>query len=315
MIRFVYVGDFGADWATEEIVARALERAGHEVVRISGPHSAVNAAASAVWHQTANLPAPAVLLFSKARLANAPFGTLANVSAIRRLVDMARRNDAAVVCWVWDLLAPEFDRKRFQWALEVSKLCDLFLTTDGYTAPSLSNAHVLRQGFPGDASAIGRGRVHPNHRADVAHVGSLYGPRRGWYDEVKRAFPASFRLHSNVRGDALFDACRSARLVASPTWPAYPAYWSNRLYVVTGYGGCLATPTVEGMEDEGWLPGVNYLPYETTADLHRHLARGDAALRAVADAGQRLTVARYTYDARVKTMLELLEVKRCPSPV
>jgi hypothetical protein len=129
---------------------------------------------------------------------------------------------------------------------------------------------------------------------------------------MKRAYPA-FHTVDNLRGDALHDLMRSVRVIAGPPWPLHAKYWSNRLYVVAGYGGCLATPEVEGMAEEGWVAGTHYLKAERVGDYEAILAMPDDELRAVADAGQALCVNRYTYDHRVAEMVKHLEALRCPA--
>ncbi len=161
-----------------------------------------------------------------------------------------------------------------------------------------------------------RGKSIPQYFCDVAFLGTVYGDRRQWYRELRtvmqrgvsiRSSSNSLRLYKNLRGDALFSVCRSAKLVVGPPWPYYAGYWSNRIYVVAGYGGCYAGPFVEGMTEEGWKWGHNFLHCPSPEAVKSALAeRSVDDLRAIADAGQKLVFERHTYDHRIAKMLEVL---------
>jgi hypothetical protein len=308
-MRFVYVGGFARDWDTESLIADALVRAGHVVHRVdmlSTGYSDVRRTVRRLLNE-----APGVFLFGKCRFrSERSDGNLIDVSV--RLINDARAFDAPVACWVFDLMAPEFDRGRFAWTHEVAAACDVFFMTDGYTARRVPNAVVLRQGFPGPTNELRRGMARRQFRCNVAFIGSAYGPRKRWLSDLHAAC-GQVKNYESVRGDLLFDVCRSARIVIGPFWPTFSSYWSNRIYVVTGYGGCFATPTIEGMAAEGWEPFVNYLPCASLADLQAHRELPDVELRRIADAGQAHTFANFTYDARVKTLCEHLARLRCPT--
>lgn len=320
-MRFVFVGDFGVSWSTERFVADALARAEHDVKRIGG-HRAEHygetyyAVKLALADNARRFPSERqVLLFSKLSLAGRAFGTPEGAACVEDFAELTRGFGGLVACWCWDLLAPGFHGGRARWASRVAKACDAFFTTDGYTAPHLANSVVLRQGFPGPADELRRGTARTHLRCLLAHFGGNYGLRKRWCDNLRAAWPRHFRVWNNQHGDVLFDICRSASIVLGPPWPAYQGYFSNRLYHITGYGGCFACPTVDGMAEEGWVPGVNYLPLtdDYVRELRAYLQRPREELRGVADAGQAHTFANFTYDYRVKTLVEHLEKIACQS--
>jgi hypothetical protein len=307
-MRILYLGNFDQPWTTENYVARAFERAGHTVVR---------------WHEATAKPLDVrdqaavhgpfdLLLFAKARFGG---DWDADPSHCLQFITDARPHCRKIVCWVWDLLNPGFRHSRYAWSAPVSRAVDLFCTTDGSTLPHLDNARLLRQAAPDD---VRPGQVLDCYRADLLYLGDPYGHRRDFLVSLIQQYARRlFVVPDGFRGDVLADLIGSTRVVIGPHWPSYPGYWSNRLYTVAAHAGCLVTPQVEGMEEEGWIPWVHYLPVDIhdasdRAVLHQitcladaYTAQPEQARRIGLDA-QRLVRQYHTYDRRIATLLEWL---------
>jgi hypothetical protein len=87
-----------------------------------------------------------------------------------------------------------------------------------------------------------------------------------------------------------------------------PGFWGNRVYVVLGHGGFFLAPEVEGMREEGLLPGVHYAPLgdDPVADVRSWLARPEERER-VARAGQEFVLERFTYPRAARELCRVIE--------
>ena len=304
-MRVLYLGNFEQAWNTESYVARAFKRIGHAVHRLNEAETSEQVLGNAIRETQ-----PDLFLFAKGRL-NGNFDPA--VAGVRRCLHEFGHLCRNKACWVFDLLRPEFSRERWTWARSVNECVDVFFMTDGYSAEQLNRAVVLRQGVPDDFRP---GVWQAAYDAPAAFLGGAYGPRKAFLDriatEVKnRLGKAILHVPEGVRGAALSDLMASVTCVIGPDYPAYPSYWSNRLYVVTGYGGLFLGPEVVGMSQEGWVPWVHYWPFNPADpwDALEQVLRANVepeAARRIAAAGTALCRERFTYDRRVQELLERL---------
>jgi hypothetical protein len=303
-MNILYLGAFHHPFTTESEIARALERAGHDVTRLeeSEANEANIAAAAEALH-------PDVLLLAKGRSEEAGREWPNDASAVVRLIERVRPAVGRVACWTFDLLAAEFSPQRFAWAHAIAPACDLFATTDGYAAPKLPGAVVVRQGAPDEIDA--EAGWPEEYEGDVLFLGMPYDDRRRLVDACFARFGQRFRAVNDCRGPELTRLVRSFRLVVGPHWPHFAGYWSNRIYIVAGHGGLFAAPTVDGMADEGWRPSANYLalprePEAMARKLDEYLRCDRAQLRAIQLAGYAHAGEQCSFDRRVAELLELL---------
>lgn len=301
-MRILYLGAFQEEWSTESYLASALERAGCEVVRLEesvATHEAIVKAAAE--HK------PEWFVFAKARFCDAEHNWPEETQPICQLIQALRPHVGRVICWLFDLMAGEFDAERFQWASTIAAACDLFVTTDGNTAPQLPNALVIRQGVPDDVDRDCDWKLEP--RADVLFLGTAYRDRQLLVDALTQRFGERFQHVNDCRGKELTRLVRSARICVGPHYPRLANYWSNRLYVITGHGGLFAAGPVVGMEAEGWRSGENFLalpsePEQMAAKLEEYVTRHDAGqLETIRRRGYEFAHAHCTYDDRVRELL------------
>jgi hypothetical protein len=341
-VRFIYVGNYRPHWSTEGYIANCLEQLGHPVHRLQDNLYTPEQAAARVREITresrlSDPYQPVVLLFCKCELRGCSFRNTVNhpkrllhfLSEVRtgqrgegrgeerEKEGREREGVDLVACWMFDLIRKDFSPQRHYWAEKVSPCCDVFFSTDSGNVDdtTLQNQALLRQGYPGPGDVtrdLSRGELTDGYRCDVANLGSVYGYRSGWVRNLYTRFGDRFAsFQSGIHGNALFDFCKSAGVVVGPPYPYYPGYWSNRLYLVTGYGGCLACPTVEGMEEEGWLPGTHYaaLPLETNhaADVLEDLVKDEPLQNHLRENGQKLAFAKHRMIHRVADLVQYLE--------
>lgn len=293
-MRFLYYGNFTESWSTESYIARALERAGHEVTR---------------WQvgDVAQLVGHGFDAFLFAKMFN--WDAEKSISIIRQVSPRCKKT----ACWCFDLLNPAFRHERYQWASAVSEACDLFCTTDGSMAPHLSNCKVLRQGIGDD---VRQGEAAPELLCEVLFLGDAYGKRADMVTTFADYFQRRFWHTNKQRGERLNDMMASCKLVVAPPWPCFDRYWSNRLYVVTGYGGAILHPNIEGLTEEGWIHGENCFLYDPQIGNKELAQLADEILTRMFNAfdpfigvkrnGIKHCRDNFTYDHRVKSLLEWL---------
>lgn len=326
MLRIIYAGNFKHPWHTEAYIADAFEAIGCHVDRLQEDEFTTESVFQRVQSLIAankNTPhhQPVVFFFAKGCFKNTPFdgGTRDLICLLHHLKQ--KTNLAAICCWVFDLMAPEFSTQRYVWATHVSGACDIFFTTDGYTVSEhgLPNALVLRQAMP--ICKEHEGQFRSEYLCQIAHLGSVYGTRFPWRQSLDKHFGSEFRSFEDVHGDDLFDLCKSANIIIGPSYPMHDNYWSNRIYLVAGHGGCFAAPTVAGMREEGWIPGENYFeisPYTHIAIPQLKTLLKDKALqRSIASTARSLIARCHTYRNRateiVKQVQELISHNQRPT--
>lgn len=295
-----YVGNFNHPHTTETYVADALERAGTDLIRIEQNNFVILQFAG-LFHDIAmvNGEKP-VLLFAKPRLGGNDWNTEDTLA----MLDATKPFVSKQICWCWDLLNPGYSVGRFAWASAVSDETDLFLTTDGSIVKWLTRAKVLRQGCTPDA---GCGQYRKDLASDVLWLGGTYGKRADEFQALLQHFKRRlFYVPQGWHGKELADLIASAKVVIGPTWPQYPGYWSNRLYVVSGHGGVLLTPTIKGMADEGWDQGKHYMGTELVEAKEIGKLLKDGYGFAHGEFGSKLCRANFTYDHRVRDLLSLI---------
>jgi hypothetical protein len=242
------------------------------------------------------------LLFSKARLgAVTPDEVLApNGDAI---VDVLTRSRVPAFMWYVDRVLG-FDPAREAWMRRVAPLCRVAFVTDGpLTKTVWANFRILRQGIL--RHMVRDVHVPEQQRRDVAFLGSIYGSRESELAPVRNAF--GLDQITGVFGPQLSDVLNRYRIILGPRYPSTPHYWSDRIYLVLGHGGFILTPEIEGMREEGFVPGVHYAPLgnDPVADVRYWLDRPQERER-IARAGQELVMQRFSYDARLTELCRVI---------
>lgn len=294
-MRFVYLGNFTQVRSTEEYIALALESLGHSVQRVQEGLDTIATLPRVVDSSDAD-----VFLFCKMQLHGFTSADAErNTGSLMRVLARIRKRK---VCWIFDLMRQDFSSNRYAWAKAIHASVDLLVTTDS----QLGFGACVRQGYPGPTED--KGEPKSKYRCDVTHLGDVYGHRRVWLREMRMKLNGSFAVHNGVFCDDLFDLAKSTRIVMGPPYPYYPGYWSNRIYLATGYGACFAAPEVQGMAEEGWQPWVHYVPlpldHGKAAETMNEALKQD--LEHVRRAGQQLCWERFTYKHRAEELCRLL---------
>ena len=310
-LRILYLGNLSQPWNHEYCLVESLKTAGH-LAQALDESSVARAEDVLAEIEGGDFDC---LLFFKGRIGAKTLEDVLHPDG-EEIAKVLRQASLPAYVWYVDRVhAYDFDRTRETWMRKVAPLCRIAFVTDGGLADTdWANWYVLRQGVL--ESTIQRNVDIPeSERASVAFVGQLYGERAVELAAIDREFPITFI--TDAFGPELTRAVRSHRIIIGPRYPSAPGYWSNRVYWVLGHGGFLLAPEVEGMREEGFLPGVHYaaLGNDPVADV-RHWLRLPDERAGIAAAGQQLVLSRFAYRHRIEELcrairqdLELLSGK------
>lgn len=169
------------------------------------------------------------------------------------------------VFWYFDLVDWPLDatlssrcEHRKRWMAEVTPLVDLGFLSDGdwQSRDTTGKLHVLRQGA--DERVVGFGTKQGSaYDCDVLFVGGVKGcgvQRESFVKELRARYGKRFlHVEKGVYGRSLANLVASAKVVVCPDSPVTDRYWSNRVYMMAGFGACLFHPRVEEFVAKGMV--------------------------------------------------------------
>jgi len=171
------------------------------------------------------------------------------------------------VFWYFDLVDWPSDptlarrcQQRKEWMAHAIPLVDVGFCTDGdwveiynsnWRGTEDAKLVTLRQGA--DERVVGRGRERkcdscgsPVTDYDVLMVGIAKGGgerRESFVRELRERYGDRFKhVERGVYGRELADLVARSKVVVCPDSPVTDRYWSNRVYVMAGFGACLLHP-------------------------------------------------------------------------
>ncbi len=280
-MRVVYVAKHDSGGNDDEgAIHFALEKLGHDVVRVREAHSKKTERIEADfllchhWHD---------------------YATLAKVTIPK-------------VCWCFDLIdwptPAGRHAERREWARRMADLCDVCFFTDGDWA-ARNGGQWLTQGADERESAewsLGTNGV------DVLFVGGIGYGRDKFVQEMRMMYGGYRFKHiaKGCHGAALQHEIASAKIIVAPPTPISARYWSNRVYNMLRMGGFMLHPHIAELKSQ--LP---CLPtYTTMDDLHGMIDyyRGKPEQRKqIAELGHRYVMQHHTYRHRVEAIVDAVK--------
>ncbi len=295
-MRILYVAKFGNhDNADEEAVAYALEKLGHEVVKIE--------------QESANLKDATgdLVLFHK-------WDDIRQMSEIK----------IPKVFWYFDLIQCQDNdshiqlrnQQRVMWMRKVMTQVQLGFCTDGDWVNSNPNCNLIRLTQGADERVAGYGQAN-GPTIPILFTGLVNGghKRRSHIEELKTKYGPSLTVvegRHRIHGRELANLLARAEVVIAPDSPITNDYWSNRVYLTLGLGGFLLHPWAGSLTEQ--YESGKELTYYTCRDelleqIHyyrKHVSEREELRRA----GHEKTMASHTYYHRcielMKTVKERL---------
>lgn len=300
-LSILYVADFESPGKAEQYAASAIEWLGHRVERwhdqsVQSPDDVVRRLASNEFD---------CLLFYKGCLGARTMEERLQPSG-DAIAQVLKRTSVPGYTWYFDrVFEYAVDRSREAWMRKVAPLCRKVFLTDGALAQTdWGPWHLLRQGV--HAPNVEKVFFPEDERQDVAFIGQVYGDRGRELGAVSQRFEVD--VIEDTFGTDLNEKLRSYRVILGPSFPSVPHYWSNRLYVVLGHGGFFLAPEVEGMAQDGFVPGLHYarLGADPVTDIEYWLGRS-AERERIGRAGQQFVLGHHTYEHRVCELIEVIQ--------
>lgn len=219
-----------------------------------------------------------------------------------------------VVFWFFDLVDHPAVPGRWVSHIEwLASMTALGFCTDG-VAPQLG-LHVLRQGA--DARIAGRHDEH-GERIPLLFAGMCrpkeHPDRWAQLQDLRGRYGGRLHLRQSLQAGWVYRE-QFARLISrtdivlAPIDPTKSDYWSNRVYVVSGFGGFLLHPYCEGLAKE-YVDGEEIVLYHGRQDLKDkidyYLDRPDERRR-ISNNAIRRTLADHTYTHRCRELMRVVE--------
>ncbi len=256
------------------------------------------------------------------------------------LLEAIRPRFKRIAFWYFDLvdfpdplLAARCEMRR-RWMTDTVPLVDLGFCTDG---DWVANSRRLRMGsvvaaadklrwLPqgADERLVGRGNefsfqsmlgLPPNLRSpDILFTGIGRGGGRQrvtFVEEMRERWGDRFvHVERGVHGETLKELVARSKVVVAPDSPVTDRYWSNRVWLLLGFGAFLLHPwsnQLAGMYEDG--KELRY--YCDRKELHGlisfFLDRGASERKAISDAALQRTKAQHLYRHRCEELIRQVE--------
>lgn len=298
-LKIIYVAKHGpADNRDEEAIGYALEKLGHEVIRIEERR-----ALSLISNPITDAD---FLLYHKWE---------------RGLSIISQWKHCPIAFWDFDLVYsadPTLSQRiatRTKWMAAVLPHITVGFCTDGDWVNQDKSGKLVHLMQGADERLVGYGDSNQTiapiiftgsvfHGADRAnHIASLQA-RYGDQFQVIGNGPARDKKH----GRALADLFASTKIVVAPDGPNTNNYWSNRVYLTLGLGGFLLHPYCEKLlqhYDSNEL--VMYHSKDELEHLIDYYLTHDAEREIIRRAGHERTLQSNLYRHRCEKLIEIMK--------
>lgn len=280
-MRIIYVAKHDSGGNDDEgAIHFALEKLGHEVVRIRESHSkGVNKLQGDFllchhWHDLA---------------------TLASVKIPK-------------VSWCFDLI--EWDdsprhKARVDWAKQLQGICDISFFSDGDWALK-TGAHWLTQGA--DEREVTDCKFTGEKDVDILFVGGIGYGRDKFVRELRQRYGERFKhILKGCHGATLASEISRAKILVAPDSPVTDRYWSNRVYNVLRLGGFLIHPMSKGLQDQLNLHGWWYGDRESMFTMIDDWIPRDASRISLMAKTQQYILQYHTYRQRCEELVRIVK--------
>lgn len=225
------------------------------------------------------------------------------------------------VCWYFDLVNwpgdPSLDGRcatRMRWMERNMPYLDLLFCTDGdwVWGRNAEDGRVIHLMQGADQRVVGRG-VPNGQRGRILLTGIGRGggkDRLSFVEEMKAKWGKDFtHVERGAHGRELQSLIAGHDVVVAPDAPVTDRYWSNRVYLMLGYGAFLLHPYTRGIAQH-YVDERELVYYRGRDDLHSkitHYLKQPGDRWRISEAGLQRTVTEHTYRHRVEEMMRVVK--------
>jgi spore maturation protein CgeB len=163
-----------------------------------------------------------------------------------------------------------------------------------------------------DERVLGQGNGYPAPALLFAGARGHGTQREEQFDYLIKRYGNNLRLiegNARIYRRQLANAIASAKIVLAPESPVTDRYWSNRLYMVLGFGGFLLHPHSAGVAAQ-YQDGKEVVLYHSLSDLCDKICYYNAHPEerfAIAREGLAATTASHTYRHRCVELMRIVK--------
>lgn len=300
-IMFVAKHDCG-DNQDEDAVAYALEKLGHEVIKV---------------HELQRHRKGVDPLKIKADMC-----LFFKWESYFEVAELSKR--MPVISWYFDLISSEdptlAKRMEFRrmWYQRLLPHMTLMFFTDGdwvdRQCGETDKCRWLMQGM--DERVAGLGTPLPHPQPPILFTGTPHHGRLRYEQihDLQHLFKDKMQVigeggpRGRIHGRALSDLFASVRCVIAPIGPVSDCYWSNRVYLTTGLGGALLHPRSKGVERHyNGTEVCYYHGQDLPAIIDRFLSEPQEWIDNWRKAGYERTMHEHTYYHRCIRLMKMIQ--------
>ena len=225
------------------------------------------------------------------------------------------------VFWNFDLVMypdptlKERNTRRVGWMNTITPLVDVGFCTDGDWVAQDKTGKLIRLTQGADERYVGRGQPKYPNLPPILFTGTHRGGGRGreaFVEHMLTRWRDQFMQINGQHQRNLADFITSSQVCVAPNHPATDHYWSNRVYLTAGFGGCLLHPFCKSLERQ-YASHEGIVTYDSLQDfderLHDMLDSPEECLKIGQRAYER-TLKEHLYRHRVEKLIQVVQ-ERC----
>lgn len=289
-MKILYIAKHNSGGNDDEgAISYALEALGHEVIKVNE------------------------------RTPGAAVGVTADLCLFHKLpqLEYLRLYNMPKVFWYFDVV--EFpdpwlvrrNHSRLQWMRQAIELSDIGFCTDGDWVAKDQTGKLVHLMQGADERYIGHlPQVDPSVQIFFPGTSRGHGSQRhDWFRFMQRTYGPQFvHAEAGVHQEALRKMVTESALVVAPEFPISDRYWSNRVYLISGFGGCLLHPYSIGTAHH-YRHLEEIVFYHSRDDLQEkieHLLARPLERALIREAAYQRTVSEHLYRHRCERLLSVV---------
>ena len=217
-----------------------------------------------------------------------------------------------LIDWPTDSGLWERSRARKNWLRAMITTTDLGFMTDGDAVARDRSGKLTQLCQGADERILDKPLPIYELQWEVLFAGISGGGgaiRESFVQEMRETYGNNFHHVQNKYREELAELVRKSAICVAPDSPVSDSYWSNRIYIMLGFGAFLLHPWSKGLAEQ-YTQREEIVYYHSRDELRMlveyYLERPDERARISTNAVKR-TLAEHTYRHRVSKLIEAIQ--------